>query len=77
MPPVNTLVIGQLERPRCHRKINETPSTSVVVVTDLKVVAYAKGADSFTDIRIDKVSGLSQHCWLILDGRAKMFSFIK
>lgn len=72
--PDNAIVLGVVEAARCHRKTNVTEPTKDTVVMDLKLSAYAKGADGITNIQIEKVSGLAQNCWYILDGRATMFS---
>lgn len=60
-------VIGPIDAGRCHRSfVEESPSKSVVM-TDLKIAAYAMGADGITDVSIEKTSALTKNCWYMLD----------
>jgi hypothetical protein len=69
MPPGST-VIGPVDAARCHRFSNRTPPTDDMVLMDLKIAAYAQGANGITGVSIQKKSGLTSNCWHILDGRA-------
>lgn len=75
--PENVTVLGKVDAGRCHRSFVETAPSEEAVLTDLKVTAYAKGADGLTDITIKQESGLTKNCWYILDGEATMFMFSK
>ena len=71
--PQGAVKLGTVDAARCHRNAMQTPPTEDEVKIDLKAAAYAKGADGITDIKIAKVSGLSQNCWNILNGEATAF----
>ncbi len=62
--------ISKVDASRCHRNAMQTEPTEDEVLVDLKVAAYAKGADGIMDVKIEKVSGLLQNCWNILTGEA-------
>jgi hypothetical protein len=72
--PDEALHLGEVEAARCHRRTDQAPPTEETLVMDLKIAAYAKGADGIADIKINKVSGLNQNCWYVLDGRAQMYT---
>ena len=59
---------------RCHRSFVEEAPTEAAVLMDLKIAAYAKGADGITDVSISKDSGLNRNCWYVLGGTAKAFT---
>lgn len=58
---------------RCHRSFVEGEPTEAMVVNDLRVAAYAQGADGIAEVKVTKESGLSRNCWYILNGSAKAF----
>lgn len=68
--PDGAVVLGKVDAGRCHKSFVETSPDENLVKIDLKVAAYAKGADGITDIKITKESGLTKNCWYILDGEA-------
>jgi len=68
--PAGAVVLGPIDAARCHRFSNRTPPTNDMVLADLKIAAYAQGANGITNVRIVKKSGLTSNCWHILDGRA-------
>lgn len=74
--PQGAVVLGKVDAGRCHRSFVETEPDENIVKIDLKVAAYAKGADGITDIKITKESGLTKNCWYILDGEATMFTLL-
>ncbi len=71
--PEGAVVLGKVDAGRCHRSFAETAPSQSLVIIDLKVAAYAKGADGITDVRVTKESGLTKNCWYVLDGEATMF----
>ena len=75
--PEGAVVLGKVDAGRCHRSFAETSPSQSLVIIDLKVAAYAKGADGITDIKVTKESGLTKNCWYILDGQATMFMLPK
>jgi len=75
--PERAVVLGKVDAGRCHRSFVETAPKQSLVIIDLKVAAYAKGADGITDIKVTKESGLTKNCWYILDGEATMFMLPK
>lgn len=68
--PEGGVVVGPVDAARCHRFSNQSPPTDADVTSDLKIAAYAKGANGLTDVRITKKSGLTSDCWHILNGTA-------
>ncbi|NVZ18506.1 hypothetical protein HX794_02500 [Pseudomonas costantinii] len=44
------------------------------MLIDLKVAAYAQGADGITGVEITKESGLNRNCWYVLGGTAQAFT---
>ena len=69
--PPGALVLGEIDAGRCHRSFVETSPAEQAVLLDLKIAAYAMGADAITDVNIEKQSALTKNCWYMLDGKAK------
>ncbi len=67
--PLTTVSAG-----RCHRSFVEESPTEASVLIDLKVAAYAQGADGLTGVKITKESGLNRNCWYVLGGTAQAFT---
>ena len=58
----------------CHRSFVEEAPNEAAVLTDLKIAAYAQGADGITAVKISKESGLNRNCWYVLGGTAQAFT---
>ncbi|WJM52457.1 hypothetical protein QUC26_21715 [Pseudomonas asiatica] len=71
--PSNAEVIDIVSAGRCHRSFVEQAPSESTVLTDLKIAAYAKGADGIADVSIEKSSGLNRNCWYVLGGTAKAY----
>jgi hypothetical protein len=71
--PADAETIGTVDAGRCHRSFVTSAPTRENVVADLKVAAYAKGADGITDVVVEKKSGFSDNCWYVLNGTAVAF----
>lgn len=71
--PSGAETIGTVDAGRCHRSFVTSAPTRENVIADLKVAAYAKGADGITSVVIEKKSGLSDNCWYVLNGTAVAF----
>lgn len=71
--PDGAEIIGEVSAGRCHRSFVEQAPSEATVVTDLKIAAYAQGADGITNINVSKDSGLNRNCWYVLGGTAKAF----
>lgn len=69
--PTGAEVLGEVDAGRCHRSFVETSPAEQAVLLDLKIAAYAMGADAITDVAIEKQSALTKNCWYMLDGKAK------
>jgi hypothetical protein len=65
--------IGKVDASRCHRNTLQAPPTDTEIKVDLKVAAYARGADGITDIKIERESGLLQNCCNVINGTATAF----
>jgi hypothetical protein len=67
--PLTTVSAG-----RCHRSFVEEAPTEANILIDLKVAAFAQGADGITGVKITKESGLNRNCWYVLGGTAQAFT---
>lgn len=67
--PLTTVSAG-----RCHRSFAEESPTEASVLIDLKVAAFAQGADGIVGVKIAKESGLNRNCWFVLTGTAQAFT---
>ena len=70
-PPAGATVIGPVDAGRCHRSFVETSPSEQQVLLDLKIAAYALGADAISNVVIDKQSAITKNCWYMLDAKAK------
>lgn len=68
--PAGAQVIGNIDAGRCHRSFVETAPAEEILVLDLKIAAYALGADAISNVEIEKQSALTKNCWYMLDGTA-------
>ena len=75
--PQGAKMLGQVDAARCHRNTMQSPPTDAELLLDLKVAAYARGADGITDVKIEKGTGLLQNCWSIINGTAQAFQISK
>lgn len=73
--PVGAEVLGKVDAGRCHRSFVETAPAEQGVMLDLKIAAFALGADAITAVTIEKQSALTKNCWYMLDGRATALRF--
>jgi len=72
--PSGAQVITEVSAGRCHRSfVEDSPQESTVLI-DLKVAAFAQGADGITGVNIAKETGLNRNCWYVLTGKAKAFT---
>lgn len=69
--PQGATKLGQVDASRCHRNTLQAPPTEADLVTDLKVAAYARGADGIIAVKIETSTGLLQNCWSITNGTAQ------
>lgn len=72
--PESAQVIQMVSAGRCHRSFVEEAPTEAAVLADLKIAAYAQGADGITGVAISKDSGLARNCWYVLGGTATAFT---
>lgn len=72
--PAGAIDAGTLTASRCHRNFLDDAPTNEAVLIDLKVSAYAQGADGLAQVSFTKESGLSSNCWQILKGTAIAFT---
>lgn len=71
--PQGAKAIGKVDASRCHRRFDQSAPDEELVLNDLKVAAYAKGADGITNVKIEKQSALLQNCWYALNGEATAY----
>lgn len=72
--PAGAKSLGKVDASRCHRDTRESAPTVEMVTTDIKVAAYARGADGIAGLKVEKHSGLTNNCWYILDATAEAFA---
>ncbi len=75
--PHGAAMLGQVDAARCHRNTLHNEPTEAEILLDLKVAAYARGADGIAAVNVTKTSGLMQNCWTILNGTAQAFQMKK
>lgn len=72
--PEGAEVLTEVSAGRCHRSFVEEAPEESTLLTDLKIAAYAQGADGITDVKVAKDSALNRNCWYVLGGTAKAFA---
>lgn len=72
--PEGAKSLGRVDASRCHRDTRESSPTEEMVTTDIKIAAYARGADGIAGLKVDKHSGLTSNCWYILDATGEAYS---
>lgn len=75
--PSGAKILGAVDAGRCHRLQGSIEPSEELVKADLKVTAYARGADGISHITFKKEPALTLNCWYILTGEAMMFSLKK
>ena len=75
--PSGAKILGEVDAGRCHRIQGAVEPSEGLVKSDLKVTAYAQGADGISDITFTKQAALTLNCWYIITGKAMMFSLQK
>lgn len=75
--PASAQALTEVSAGRCHRSFVEEAPQEATVLNDLKIAAYAQGADGITDVVIAKESGLNRNCWYVLTGKARAFTLRK
>jgi hypothetical protein len=68
--PAGAEVIGPIEAGRGHRDVRNDKPTEADVINDLKLAAYARGADGIAEVKFQTNTGLSDNFWWVLQGRA-------
>jgi hypothetical protein len=71
--PAGVTVIGKIDASRCHRNTLEAEPSQEALLADVKVAAYARGADGIAQVEYIKESGLLKNCWYIITARATAF----
>lgn len=73
--PAGAAILGPITASRCHRNALDSAPTNNDVIADLRISAFAQGADGIADVRIEKNSGsaLLKNCWHTLVGTATMY----
>ncbi len=72
--PEGSEMLGEVSASRCHRSFVEEAPDEESVINDLRIAAYAKGADVVTGVAVTKESALARNCWYVLNGTAKAFA---
>ncbi|WP_306257203.1 hypothetical protein [Pararhizobium sp. IMCC21322] len=65
--------MGDVSVRRCHRNFLEKPPNAAAFEDDLVRVAFAKGADAITNIRIKRLNGLLANCWYVEEATASIY----
>lgn len=75
--PAGATDLGEIDAGRCHRSFVETAPAEQAVMLDLKIAAYALGADAITGVKLEKQSALTKNCWYMFDGKARALRLTK
>lgn len=75
--PPGAEVLGPVDASRCHRNTLDAAPEPAQLLLDLKVAAYARGADGIAGIQQTRESGLLKNCWYIVTVRATAFKLAK
>jgi len=76
-PPEGAKVLGPVDASRCHRSFVESAPSENFLLLDLKIAAYAMGADGLTGVAINKESALARNCWYVMNGTATAIAIPK
>ncbi|MEX2258278.1 MAG: hypothetical protein WD672_06165 [Woeseia sp.] len=70
--PSGARTVGSVDASRCHRNSLDKSPDDGVIILDLQVSAYARGADGIAQVSIDKSRGaaLLKNCWSVVTGTA-------
>jgi len=73
--PDNATSMGEFTVRRCHRNINDPQPSESTLRNDLKLAAFAQGADGFSGFEI-KTSGLTlaNNCCKVFDATSTFYS---
>jgi hypothetical protein len=69
-PPSGAVIIGPVEAGRGHRDWRNEKPTQSDVINDLKIAAYARGADGISLVKFESHTGLTDNYWWVLQGKA-------
>lgn len=75
--PAGATLVGTVDASRCHRNTLQAQPTDADLLIDLKVAAYARGADGISMVKVEKGTGLLQNCWAIYNATAQAFQIKK
>ena len=75
--PDGAKILGSIDAGRCHRLQGAVEPSEDIVRSDLKVTAYARGADGIFNVKFTKQAALPMNCWYLITGSATMFSLPK
>ena len=73
LQPAGATSLGGVSARRCHRYFTEEEPNDVALTADLKVAAYAAGADAIRIASVEQVNGLAADCWYVLEAKAEMY----
>lgn len=71
--PARHRSMGEVSARRCHRSFVEDAPSAEAITDDLKVAAYAQGADAISNIQTKQMNGLLANCWYVLEGTAQIW----
>lgn len=71
--PEGATVLGPVDASRCHRRFTDEAPTEELVRNDLRVTAFARGADGVAGVIVEKRSALVDNCWWSLVARGTMY----
>lgn len=75
--PSNAEVIGKFTVRRCHRWATDPVPSEKTLINDLKLAAYAEGADGIAGFELKKSSGLLYNCWQLRDATSTFYKLKK
>lgn len=73
--PSGAYAIGNIDASRCHMDTMAAEPTEELIMNDLIMFAYARGADGIYNVNIRTNSAILNNCWYILTGTASLYKY--
>jgi hypothetical protein len=71
--PTAAKELGPVDAARCHRHQGAIEPSREILISDLKVAAYARGADGIAHVTTRTDVGLGYNCWYVVTATATMY----
>lgn len=71
--PEGAVEMSAVDASRCHRDFTDQAPSDDLVVQDLQVTAFGRGADGVHSVEINQTTGLLRNCWYTKTARGVMY----